>query len=87
MTISYPSSSSRDGDGEVDPDDIINVELLLLDGDSIVTVRAVSREQAESGLLKGMGELALSFTQGLVVDENFAWRRLESLRKVFGWIL
>ena len=85
----YPSSSSSDdqGDGEVDPVEIIDAEFLFLAGDSIVNVRGVSREQPESGLLKGKGELVLSFTQGLVVDKNLARRRLESLRKAIGWQL
>ena len=86
----YPSSPSGDGQedqGEVDPVDIIDAEFLFLAGDSIVNVRGVSREQPESGLLKGKGELALSFTQGLVVDKNIARRRLESRRKAVGWQL
>jgi len=64
-----------------DPSNIIDAEFLFLAGDSIANVRALSRAEPAGG------ELALSFTQGLVVDRNVARRKVDALRTALGWEL
>lgn len=67
-----------------DPSSVIDAEFLFLADDTIVNVRAASRAEPEGGLRSG-GRLALSFTDGLVVDKNVARRRLEALRTALRW--
>ena len=70
-----------------DPVNVIDAEFLFLKDDNIVNVRASSRVEPPTSGLKGGGELALSFTSGIVVDRNVARRRLESLRTALRWDL
>ena len=70
-----------DGD---DATETIDAEFLFLAGDNIVNVRAVSLEQPETDSNKG-GKLALSMTQGFVIDKNIARRRMDSLQRALGW--
>jgi hypothetical protein len=49
-----------------------------------VDVRAASRVEPEGGLGSG-GQLALSFTEGLVLDRNVARRQMERLRTALRW--
>ena len=76
----YPQET----DGVIDPVDVIDAEFLFLKGDSIVNVRAVSRQQPETDGFK-KGELGLSFTNGIVLDKNVAKRQMERLRKALQW--
>ena len=69
-----------------DPVTVMDAEFLFLKNDNIVNVRASSRaEPPNSGLQSG--ELALSFTNGLVVDRNVARRKMETLRTALRWDL
>jgi hypothetical protein len=54
-----------------------------------VNVRAVSRVQPESSGFSfgGRGQLALSMSDGLVVDRNIAQRKMEALRKALRWTI
>jgi hypothetical protein len=71
--------------GEVaDPSTVIDAEFLFLPDDNIVDVRAASRVEPEGGLGSG-GQLALSFTEGLVLDRNVARRQMERLRTALRW--
>lgn len=65
---------------------VIDAEFLFFPDDSIVNIRASSRQQPESGGLDN-GQIALSFTNGLVVDKNVARRTLERLRVALRWEL
>lgn len=78
----YPQEESD----PMDLVDVIDAEFLFLKGDSIVNVRAVSRQQPESDGF-GKGELGLSFTQGFVVDKNVARRQMDKLRKALQWTI
>jgi hypothetical protein len=64
-----------------DPSNIIDAEFLFFVNDNIVNVRASSRADPPA---QG-GELALSFTSGVVLDRNTARRRVESLRTALRW--
>ena len=66
-----------------DPAAVIDAEFLFLANDNVVNVRALSRAEPRA---EG-GQLALSFTQGLVVDRNLARRRMEALRTALRWDL
>lgn len=79
----YPQDGPRD---PMDLAEVIDAEFLFLKGDSIVNVRAVSRQQPETDGF-GKGELGLSFTQGLVVDKNIARRHMDKLRKALQWTI
>ncbi|KAG7673061.1 hypothetical protein Ndes2526B_g05369 [Nannochloris sp. 'desiccata'] len=69
-----------------DPVTVIDAEFLFLKDDNIVNVRASSRaEPPNSGLQSG--ELALSFTSGLIVDRNVAKRKMDTLRTALRWDL
>lgn len=70
-----------------DPSTVIDAEFLFLPNDSIVNVRAASRVQPEAGGFGSNGQLALSFTQGFVVDKNVARRKMEALRTALRWDL
>lgn len=61
------------------------VSLFRAAGDNIVNVRAASRAAPEGGGPLTGGRLALSLTDGLVVDRNAARRQLEGLRKALRW--
>ncbi|KAI3434790.1 hypothetical protein D9Q98_002848 [Chlorella vulgaris] len=64
--------------------EVIDCEFLFLPDDNIVDVRASSRVQPEGKLGSG-GQLALSITEGLVLDKNVAGRQVERLRKALRW--
>jgi uncharacterized protein (DUF1499 family) len=69
-----------------DPVTVIDAEFLFLKNDNIVNVRASSRaEPPNSGLQSG--ELALSFTNGFIVDRNVAKRKMDTLRTALRWDL
>jgi len=80
VRITFGTKLAVQGD-IVDPSEIIDAEFLFLPGDSIVNVRAVSRGEPERG------ELALSYTQGIVVDRNIARKRMDALRTALRWEL
>ncbi|PSC72961.1 hypothetical protein C2E20_3641 [Micractinium conductrix] len=69
-----------------DVSSVMDAEFLFLADDNIVNVRCASRVQPEGGLRSG-GQLALSFTQGLMIDKNVARRQMESLRQALRWEL
>jgi len=79
----------KDGEQVVevnDPIKVIDAEFLFLKDDNIVNVRASSRaEPPKEGLQSG--ELALSFTNGLIVDRNVAKRKMDILRTALRWDL
>lgn len=64
-----------------DPSNVIDAEFLFFVNDNIVNVRAISRADPTA---QG-GELALSFTSGVVFDRNTARRRVEALRTALRW--
>lgn len=53
-------------------------------GDNLVNVRAASRAEPAEGL-GANGKLAISFTDGFVVDRNVARRRMDALRTALRW--
>lgn len=67
-----------------DPSLVIDAEFLFLPNDDIVNVRAASRVAPVGGLGSG-GELALSLTEGIMLDKNVARRHLEALREALRW--
>ena len=67
-----------------DPTQVIDCEFLFFPNDNLVDVRASSRVDPPSGGLQG-GELALSFTSGVVVDRNVARRQVDALRNALRW--
>jgi uncharacterized protein (DUF1499 family) len=80
------SQSGEQVDQVDDPVTVIDAEFLFLKDDNIVNVRASSRaEPPNSGLQSG--ELALSFTNGFIVDRNVAKRKMETLRTALRWDL
>lgn len=69
-----------------DPVNVIDAEFLFLKDDNILNVRASSRVEPSSSGFQG-GELALSFTNGLIVDRNVARRKMDTLRNALRWDL
>ena len=69
-----------------DPVNVLDAEFLFFKNDNIVNVRASSRAEPVSSGLQG-GELALSFTNGLIVDRNVARRKMDTLRNALRWDL
>lgn len=65
----------------LDPSRVLDAEFLFLVNDSIVNIRAKSR--GDPGAKDG--ELALSFTSGLMIDRNIARRKMEALRTALRW--
>ncbi|KAL4446811.1 hypothetical protein ABPG77_008055 [Micractinium sp. CCAP 211/92] len=68
-----------------DPSTVLDCEFLFIANDNIVNVRAASRAPPEGRLGTPGSQLALSFTDGLVVDKNVARRQMERLRTALRW--
>ena len=86
VRITFGTDGGR-ADAVDDPSAVVDAEFLFLANDNVVNIRAASRAEPTSQGLGGGGELALSFTQGLVVDRNAARRRMEALRAALRWEL
>jgi hypothetical protein len=76
IRLTFPPSKETDKASTT----TIDMELLFIDADNLVNIRAVSR-----GEPTGNGKLGLSMTRGIVLDKNEAREKAEELRRALGW--